>query len=84
MPSDARVERAADAYLFDVEVETGEESAVRLSLDRRGGGTDLAFDVRVIDRFSSGAALLELRDELGELFGDVYFHRNRVAELSGY
>ena len=21
---------------------------------------------------------------LGELFGDVYFHRNRVAELSGY
>jgi len=21
---------------------------------------------------------------LGELFGDLYFHRNRVAELSGY
>ena len=21
---------------------------------------------------------------LGELFGDVYYHRNRVAELSGY
>ena len=21
---------------------------------------------------------------LGELFGDVYFHRNKVAELSGY
>jgi len=21
---------------------------------------------------------------LGELFGDTYFHRNRVAELSGY
>jgi hypothetical protein len=21
---------------------------------------------------------------LGELFGDTYYHRNRVAELSGY
>jgi len=21
---------------------------------------------------------------LGELFGDAYYHRNRVAELSGY
>src|SRR5207237_3121230 len=38
------------------------------TLDRSRRRSDLAFDVRVIDRFSSGAALLDLRDEPDQLF----------------
>ena len=33
---------------------------------------------------TGGSATVEREAVLGELFGDVYYHRERVAALSGY
>src|SRR5512138_1710912 len=70
--SDARVERAVDLDPLSVKVQSGEQAAVGFTLDRCDGGADLALDLRVIDRLSSGASRSDLNDELDELLHDEH------------
>ena len=71
-------DEAAELYVSVAKAQAAEVAnlAVRETVQMHGG-------IGMSDEHDAGL-FMKREAVLGEMFGDVYYHRNRVAELSGY